>query len=366
MASSLPRTLRFLASWLARRSPVTEEEAECADAGERFPATVYAPESGRPAEARWIVLHGITRPGRAHPALTRFARALASSGARVVVPEIEEWTELRLTPERTVPAVRAVLAFLDGDTADARSRPGLVGFSFGAPQAVLASLDPELRGRLSGVAGFGGYCDLERTVAFHFTGEHAWEGRVHQHRPDPYGRWVIGANYLTGIPEHRDAEDVAGALWRLAALAGERRIESWDPSYDPVKRQLREGVAPARRRLFDLFAPPAGAAPDRDAAEALVPRLTAACREASRLMDPGPLLERPPCPVRLVHGRNDHLIPFTETLRLRRAFPEGSDVDATITGLFAHSDESPLRAGVETLREGVTFVRALGEVLGLP
>ena len=366
MASSLLRTARFLGSWITGRSPVTEREAECRDGDDLFPATLYAPAAGPTDGAGWIVLHGITRPGRAHPTLVRFARALASSGARVVVPEIEAWTELRLAPERTVPAVRGALRLLEADTGDGGSLPGLVGFSFGAPQVVLASLDPELRGRLAGVTGFGGYCDLERTVTFQFTGEHTWEGRTHHHRPDPYGRWVIGANYLTGVPEHGDADDVARALWRLAALAGERRIESWDPRYDPVKAQLREEIAPRRRGLFDLFAPPADGEPERGEAEDLIPRLAAACRAASPLMDPGPLLPAPPSPVRLVHGRNDHLIPFTATLRLRRAFPEGSDVDATVTGLFAHSDESPLRAGIEAIREAGVFVRALGDVLGLP
>ncbi|HSR42103.1 MAG TPA: hypothetical protein VLL48_08030, partial [Longimicrobiales bacterium] len=118
--------------------------------------------------------------------------------------------------------------------------------------------------------------------------------------------------------------------------------------------------------VFDLFAPPADREPDRAAAEALVPELVRACREASELMDPLPHLGVPPCPVRLVHGRSDHLVPFTETLRLEGAFPGGSDVEATITGLFAHSDESPLRAGFEALREGAVFAGALGTVLGLP
>jgi len=366
MISAPVRTARFLVSWLTGRSPVTDREVECEDRGERFPATLYAPKRGGRRRPSWIVLHGITRPGRRHPALTRFARALASSGTLAVVPEIEAWTELRLAPERTVPAVRAALGVLEEETGEERPLPGLVGFSFGAPQVVLAALHPDLRGRLAGVAGFGGYCDLHRTVTFHFTGEHAWEGKSYHRRPDPYGRWVIGANYLTGIPGHEDAGDVARALWRLAALAGERQIESWDPRFDPVKGQLREGVAAPRRGLFDLFAPPADQEPDRAAAEALVPELVQACREASDLMDPLPHLEVPPCPVRLVHGRSDHLVPFTETLRLERAFPGGSDVEATITGLFAHSGESPLRAGFETMREGAVFVGALGTVLGLP
>ena len=57
--------------------------------------------------------------------------------------------------------------------------------------------------------GFGGYCDLERTLRFQFTGEHEWNGEAHSLRPDPYGRWIVGANYLTAVPGFEDSERVA-------------------------------------------------------------------------------------------------------------------------------------------------------------
>jgi len=373
MISTPLSTLRFLRAWLARDAPVREEEVSCPSAGGDLPATLFLRDRPRPSDPPWIVLHGITRPGRRHPELVRFARALAASPARVLVPEIRAWRELRLAPERTVPAVRAAVRYFEEEGGGSRgsegggsgARPGLVGFSFGAPQAVLAALEPSLRGRLAGVAGFGGYCDLERTVRFHFTGAHEWEGTRRHLRPDPYGRWVIGFNYLTEVPEHAGAEDVSRALGKLASLAGEHRIDSWDPRHDPVKEELRDTIAPSRRSLFDLFAPPADERPDPEEAERLIPRLVRAGRGVTELLDPAPLLASPPCPVRLIHGRQDHLVPYTETLRLEESFPPGSDVRATVTGLFAHSGEHPFRAGLSTLREAWIFTRALGAILGM-
>ncbi len=143
-----------------------------------------------------------------------------------------------------------------GTSASTRARIGLVGFSFGSPQALAASAHPDVRDRLAGVVGFGGYCDLERTILFQLTGRHEWEGRVHHLRPDPYGRWIVAANYLTAVPGMEDADEVARGLRRLAALAGDRGVMSWDEQFDPVKKEIRARLGPGRHReVFDLFAP---------------------------------------------------------------------------------------------------------------
>lgn len=364
MPGSTLRTLRFLRAWLSRTPPVATREVVVAEEGERLPATLLDPRHGETAAPAWIVLHGVTRPGRSHPELVRFARALARSGAVVLLPQIREWTELDLAPERTVPVTRACVEHLAraGPTAGA---PGLVGFSFGAPQAIRAATHPSLRGRIGGVVGFGAYFDLQRTVRFLLDGGHEWRGRRERLDPDPYGRWIIAANYLTGVPRYRGAGDVAEALRRLASAAGERRIPADDPELLPLRRRLRGEIDPARRHVFDLFAPEASAERDPDQVSRLARELSTSARKESAELDVTPHLERVPCRVELIHGREDRLIPYTETLRLRAAFPKDAPVRATITRLFSHSREASIRAGVELAREGWRFFRVLRRVLDL-
>jgi pimeloyl-ACP methyl ester carboxylesterase len=390
------RALRYARSWVSGSPPAAEHEIVIDRRGEQVPATLFLPvgprrrrgererrerRTARGAEAGavepllplegagdlpgWVVLHGITRPGRQHPTLLRFARSLASTGAAVLIPEIPEWRELELAPEAAVPTIKAAILALDARPETAPGRTGVIGFSFGAPQALIAAADPELKGHLAGVAGFGGYADVERTFRFQFTGEHDWDGTRYRTRPDPYGRWVVGANYITRIPGLEDAHDVGDALRELASAAGERQIASWDPVHEPVKRAAREGVDPRRRFLFDLFAPPAEEEPDREASADYV---RAMAREVARgvpLLDPRPFLDKIEVPVRLLHGRDDHLIPFTETLRLRRDFPPDADVRVWITGLFAHSQGAQLASRLHGAREGLRFLRALRDVFAL-
>lgn len=357
------RTLRYGLSWLTGRNPVREREITVDRGDLAVPASLFVPARGRPPFPAWVILHGMTRSGRSHPHLLRFVRAVAASRAVVVVPEVPEWIDLDLAPATTGPTVEGALRALRKLPEVGEAPVGLIGFSFGSPQALIASTRDELSRELSRVVGFGGYCDLERTVRFQFTGCHEWRGEELHRRPDPYGRWIVGANYLPRVPGFEEATDVAGALRRLARAAGDSQVPAWDAGLDALKSELREEVAPARRELFDLFAPPAHRRPDPERVEAMVEGICKAARRHEPLMEPGPLLDRVTCPVHLLHGHGDHLIPFSETLRLSARLPGRTPVDTTITRLFSHSKGDTVPSLRRRARETVRFVRALSRIL---
>ncbi len=368
MNTPLLRALRFGLHWgyprrnLAVRSrPIPRE-----DGGPPTQGILYEPIAGGPRRRGWVLLHGMTRVGLAHPGLDRFARALASTGGRVLVPEIREWMELEFAPEQAQDVLcRAVRSL----ATDPESEPGgvvLIGISFGGPQALHAAASGALAPHLRGVVSWGGYGDLERTFRFHLTGEHEAGGETYHQRPDPYGRWIVGSNLIPLAPELRDRREVAGGLRWLAQAAGERRIDSWDPVFDPVKVKLRNGMPPGARELFDLFAPPADREPEREGAEALIPILTKTARERLPLLDPFSSMSRLETPARLLHGRSDHLIPFTETIRLaERLTPLAPHLKSHITGFFAHSGTARHRTAREGIREASHFVGALRDVFEL-
>ena len=359
------RTLRYVRSWLTDRADLVEEEVPLARNGADVPATLIRPRAGSKPRPGWIVLYGITRTGRRHDQLMRFTRALASTGSVVIVPEVPEWRSLNIAPGLTVPTVEAAVAGLRA-RADVASRPlGVVGFSFGAPHAIAAAGAPSVRDEIAGAVGFGGYCDLARTIRFMLTGRHEWDGDRHRLQPDPYGRWIVAANYLTAIPEHEGAEDVAEALRALAAHAGDSGRRAWDPSLDSVKSQLRGDVAPHRRSLFDLFAPPSDREPDPERAASVAEQLAEAAVRVDPEIDPARALARVDRPVHVLHGRHDRLIPFTEGLRIRSKLPPTTWSRATVTRLFGHSSQDPFPGRLEGITEAAVFLNALSGVLGL-
>ena len=362
--------LRYIKGWVryAAAPPlrgVVTRDIEIGSGTEVVRARRYRPAAARHrALPGWVLLHGATRPGPDHVAIVRFAASLASAGGDVLVPEVRAWRRLELDP---APARRALALAARHLCADPRVRPGgvvLVGLSFGCTQALIAGAELAAEGLVRGVLGYGGYLSLENAVRFGLTGQFEWKERTEYLRPDPYGRWVVAANYLHRIPGYEGAEDVSRALGRLAALAGDHGFMSWEPSSDPYKAEVMASVSARNTGLFRVFAPDAAQDPDPHRAEELAPLLVEAARAIHPELELSHALEgRSLPPIRLIHGQDDHLIPFTETLALERFLRKRADVEATVTGLLAHSRESVTSAG--RLREAARFLAALRGVMAL-
>jgi pimeloyl-ACP methyl ester carboxylesterase len=357
------RVARFLSTYLRHPSPavVVEEDALPVE-GSRVEASLFRPAGGGPRPG-WVVLHGITVPGRRHPALVRFASALAGSGATVLVPDIPPWRELRVDPVAADATIAASARHLAQHPAVRGGGVGVVGFSFGATQALVTASRPELRDVLRAVVGFGGYCDLERTLRFMLTGEHEWRGIRYRLEPDPYGRWIVAANYLTSVPEYAGMQALADAARELAAEAGREGAYAGDARYDATKARLRERLSDAEREIWSLIAPPTGAAPPPGPTRELADHLVHAALRVHPALDPHPVLPALDRTVVLAHGQDDHLVPFTETLRLQALLEPHADVSATITRLFAHSggaDRLPLR---HYPGEALRYLRLLARAL---
>ncbi len=357
------RTVRYARSW-KNGSAVSLHEIEIERDGTSLPATFISPTTDRGALPGWIVLGGVTRMGRFHPQLARFAHALAASGAGVIVPEIPEWRDLRLAPRVAVPTVRAAVHALDARSDVRAGKFGLIGFSFGAPQAAIAANHEELGERIAAVVSFGGYCDIERTLRYQLSGLHEWQGVTRRIDPDPYGRWVLASNYLTEMPGCEDAADVAAALRRLALASTEQRLPAWDPCHDALKRELRSCLVPRRQALFDLFAPVAASpVTGGEKSERMAIDLAGACRRSEPLLDPASELHRMRVPIHLFHGRGDRLVPYTESLRFKHGLPDDLAANVTVTGLFAHSADHRPSSVPTRLRESLTLFGALHRML---
>jgi len=157
------RTARYARSWKAGADVVTHETT--LDRGEmRVPATLVLPAAIRSRVPGWIALGGVSRMGRFHPQLVRFARALASTGAAVLVPEVPEWRCLRVTPKIVGPTLRASIDALRERKEVRPDGLGAIGFSFGAPGLAIAASDERIADDIAGIVLFGGYHCLERTL----------------------------------------------------------------------------------------------------------------------------------------------------------------------------------------------------------
>lgn len=362
-------TFAFLRQYIRPRAGgLLEETGVCMRGGQALPAMILRPARVRRPLPAWVVLHGLTYHGKDHPSLVRFAHAVAASGAVVCIPDIPEWKTLRVAPGVTGPSIHAGVEALRARNDVAQDRIGVIGFSFGATQALTAlARDPELAAEVRGIAAWGGYADAHRLFHFGITGEYELDGVKYREDPDPYGRWVMGGNYVTAIPGFEDAAPLAEALHQLAIAAGKAGVYAADKQMDPYKERCRATLPQPMQELFDLFAPlTTRTHPDPARATALAQDLADAAIRTDPLLDPSDDLPAVRTPTFIAHGRDDRLVPFTESFGLARQLPPHVVRALSITSLFSHSGGTtpnlgPLGLGREVLR----FVRLLNGILDL-
>jgi pimeloyl-ACP methyl ester carboxylesterase len=172
---------------------------------------------------------------------------------------------------------------------------------------VLAALDDAPDSPVDFLLLVGGYHDLPRTLTFMTTGYFEAEGQPRQREPDAYGKWVYALSNAGRLPEPADRA-------ALSAMA-RRRMEDPGAPIDDLLAQL----GPSGRAVYEFI-------DNRHPARVpdLLKRLPAGVRADIEALD---LATRDLSGLRadfiLVHGLDDAIIPYTESVSLAHALPPG-------------------------------------------
>ena len=273
-----------------------------------------------------ILVPGAVEQGKDDPRLVAFAQTFARARFAVLVPEIPNLRTQRLSPEDARP-VAATIRYLAGCFGPSQEPSiGVAAISYAAGPALLAALEPSTRDFVGFVFLIGGYYDVEAVLTFFTTGYFRQDpGERWRHRePHAYGKWVfVRAN----------AARLAGPADRVAlAEIAARKLDDLDAGIG----DLRARLGPEGRAVMALL-------DNRDPARvpALIADLPAPIRADLRALD----LERRdlsqlPFELILVHGRDDPIIPSTESQALAAAAPADM-VSLYLVDRLAHIELGP-------------------------
>lgn len=302
-------------------------------------ADLYRPPDG--ARAGLVLVPGLTPEGKDDARFVPFARTLARAGFLVLVPEIPRLRQLKVDPADARPIADAVRHLAERMPSD--SQIGLAAISYAAGPAFLAALEPEIGRRLGFVLAIGGYYDAEAALTFFTTGglraspEAPWQFR----QPNAYGKWIFVRSNIERVVSPRDRV--------LLAAMVDRKLADPAASVDDLTADLGAEGRSIERLLRN-----------RDPARVpqLIERLPAAIRQTIRDLD---LKHRPletlVPPVVLVHGRDDPIIPYSESRALRAALPPGR-ADLFLVDQMAHVELGGIGLG-----DSYTLWRAIYRIL---
>jgi pimeloyl-ACP methyl ester carboxylesterase len=304
--------------------------------GRSYQADVYRPLTA--PRMGIVLLPGAAPAGKDDPRLVEFAAWLASARFVVLVPDIVRLRHLELRAD-IIPQVVDTLRYVSTTANLApQGKTAIVAFSVAAGPALLAALAPEVRDRVAFVLSIGGYYDLLSTLTFSITGYFKADGQW-QHRPSQdLGKWVFVLSNADALPDRSDRE--------LLAQMAKRRLADQDPSV------LAPRLGPEGQAVYRFIS---NMDPEKSQSlfAALPPAITA---EAKALSPSARDLSALRARVILVHGRDDSIIPYTESVALAHALPSDRCTLLLVSGLF-HVDLKP------TLGDSWQLGRAIYAVL---
>jgi pimeloyl-ACP methyl ester carboxylesterase len=352
---------RWLGPWAdGQASPrdVRREEVSIpARRAEDRPFSAFLYRSTARGEARatgsLLLVPGLHYLGPLDPRMDRFARVLAASGLVVLAPRLPDFASLVLGKGVFGDLERALTTLAELPRRPA-GRPGVFSISFGSLPSLWLAAESAVSSEVGSLVVFGGYADFHDTLRFCIHGR---PGAAH----DPLNRPVVFMNllpWLDGRPE--DPGPLFAAMRRYVEATWGKPEMKTDGKWQSVARAIAADLPEDTRPLFFAVTGVEG-----DTARLFESALERAGSHFDWL-DPTPLLERVRCPVHLIHGADDDVIPYEQAHTIAKGLPEGVLRGVHVTGLYGHTHKSGGGMGLGDVpamaREVATLVRMLAAV----
>lgn len=310
--------LRLQRSWQnSEPSPKVTEDRRSLSTGVEY--DLYEPRVV-PA-GNFIALHGLTVRGERDPRLVHFARSIAISGFRVVVPALpglKRCSEDRGDVDAVISLVQAMRSELD--------RPvRIVGFSFGASVGLVAAADERIRSTVGPLLLFGAPYRVDEI----------WESAVRQ-RGDPHSE--EDDLYIKLVLAHRDPE--AYSLTEDECELLESLLASF--CTDPVLERQRtfvDNVIVPREPAF--YRPPCNS-------------------ELTRFLSPAGNIVGIGADVLLLHDPDDSIVPPSHSQRIFEELATRQNAARQwllITPIIAHVAKGSFRHALDVIKAVEMFAR---------
>ncbi len=272
-------------------------------------AWLYRPE-GLTDVPTIVLVHGVHRDGADEARLRTFAHTLAAAGLMVLTPHIQSLADYRIEQD----AIEIIGWSAKTLRRRFGRRVGVMGLSFAGGLCLMAAADRRFAPEIGYVLAVGAHDDLQRVTRFLLTNEiRTPQGETVYRKADPYGVLLLAYTYVEAIFPPTDRE--AGRM--------SLRFQLW--GQPDQARLAAERMSPAGQAIITkLFEG------DCAAVSPMILSQVAQRTAALRAVSPHHVLKHIHCPVFLVHGANDAVIPPSETQWLAQALGDRCRVLVTL------------------------------------
>jgi esterase/lipase len=286
---------------------------------QKTPLKIFHPNY--PNGSLLILYPGATIKGESHPKMVTLARSLAINGVKVFLPRIPPLIDLKLTEDILLWTVH-FYKWVFNNYCENHNQINIAGVSFGGVIVLKSCLDPFLiKNRPKSVLVFGTSFDARTTMEFMFNGKIIYNDKVIKINPDPWSIIVMLHNYLNKVNTGYDTKRIEQALTYYI----HEKTKKFDQAFNKldnieknlINDALELNISDELKRVMNLIINDCSTEIDFFSARTWCNKITNS--------------------VFIIHGKNDSLSPFTESIKLHH---ELQNSNLLISELFEHREIS--------------------------
>jgi len=279
-----------------------------------------------------ILYPGASPYAEYHPKMLALGAVLAASGFKVFIPRIPPLKELDITEVNIQWFNHFYSWMLDAQEIPAE-KIAMVGLSYGGALMLKSLLEAE--GMLpapKAILTYGTYSDGRTIVPFLLNGEISFNGSTYTIPPHEWGLVVIFHNFLKNLTLDWDSTKIRQALtFQIGEIFSERDkiVELMPEEQQNLFHSILKGVATPE-------------------IETIVKEIVENEEDAFINLSPKFWGKKIREKVFILHGANDSMVPFTESIKLADYVPKN---ELLISHIYEHKEISTSRGYFFTLRE---------------
>ncbi|MBF89828.1 MAG: hypothetical protein CMG75_09310 [Candidatus Marinimicrobia bacterium] len=319
---------------LFSKRPKLENSFFTTTEGKKVPLKIYHPPNLDVAPAI-ILFPGASPAAENHEGVNLLAKALASSGVRAFLPRIPALKKVLIQSDSIEHMINAYLTVSDRKDIDSKKIVGC-GVSFGGSLFIKACLDDRINGKPASIISYGSYFDFGDTLEFSITGKFS-DGKKDFHlNPHDWGRTVFFYNYVRYVDEPFNMEKIEEYLYDQIINNGEKSKELWY-SFSRKDKKFINTI------LYEK----------NEEAHRITKKTLMKIKPLVMSLSPSSFINKIDFPIYMMHGAQDNMIPYTETLKFARELKiRGNKVHSFISNLYSHSEiEHPKVRGINFISE---------------
>jgi hypothetical protein len=307
------------------------------------PVKVIEPKSG--CEKIFIIFPGASPFAEEHPETTKMAYLIAGMKIRVYLPRIPLLKDLIISTDNAEWMVHFYQWVINKEKT-LKENIYIIGMSFGGALLLKATLKMGLFTTPPvAIMTYGTFYNFDTTFNFLTTGVYHLEETKMYIQPHDWGAIVILNNYLKYIDTDYDKTNI---LKNISYLIND----------EPENAERHRKTLPKfdQKYLSDLIE----SKHNHDIKHA-IDSIKISCKEELYSLSPKYWYENIIGKVFILHGLNDNMIPYTESVQLSKSI-DNSEI--LISKLYGHNSQDENFSGITKIKEAVKLVTFLSRFIG--